>query len=143
MPISHVNPGDGSDVFSWRNPDGSVGARFDQFGRRRAGTGAAPTVTAGSGAGTSPSVSVTGTDEFGTVSVTAGTSPAAGALATVTFARPFASAPAAVLVSPLSASAASVGHYASATATGFTLSAAAAPTAGDVYEYSYVVVGGA
>lgn len=61
--------------------------------------GLAPTVTAGTGAGTAPAVSVTGNDVRGLLTITTGTAPTAGAtIATVTFATAFAAAPQVFLV---------------------------------------------
>jgi hypothetical protein len=66
-----------------------------------------PGIAAGTGAGTSPSVSVTGGDVAGMISVTTGSgSPAASAtIATITFASAYAAAPRAVLLTPANANA--------------------------------------
>lgn len=54
-------------------------------------TSAAPSISAGAGAGTSPTVSVSGTNEDGVVTVTTGTLPTLGATAaTITFSSSFA-----------------------------------------------------
>jgi hypothetical protein len=47
-------------------------------------TGVAATITAGASAATSPTVAVSGDDVSGYATITVGTSPAAGVLATVT-----------------------------------------------------------
>ncbi|MEO7212664.1 hypothetical protein [Mucilaginibacter sp.] len=58
------------------------------------GLSSAPTITAGTGAGTSPTVSVSGNDIAATVTITTGTSPTASAtVATVTFNTAFGAAP--------------------------------------------------
>lgn len=143
----HVNPGDGSDVVSWVNPDSSVGARFDSWGRRRQNAVAtSPTVAAGAAAGTSPTVSLGSgsSDEFGTVSVTAGTgSPAAGTLATVTFALPYATTPALGLAFENDSEATQLGVYATVSTTALTIKTRTAVAASaDVYSISYLIVGG-
>lgn len=103
---------------------------------------AKPSVAAGAAAGTSPTVSNTGADERGQVTVTAGSTPTTGTLVTVTFATPYAVAPDAVVVSH-SDSVGNLALYASATTTALTIGCHTAPTATDVYKISYVVVGGA
>ena len=71
-----------------------------------AGTSTAPTIAAGAGAGTSPTVSITGTDLGFRVTVTTGTLPTASAVvATVTFNTAYITAPF-VVFSPSNASAA-------------------------------------
>lgn len=142
MPIPHFNPGDGSDVSSWMNTDGTLGARFDARGRRRAGTTAKPVATAGAGAGTSPTLSNAGTDEHGSLSVTAGSTPAAGTLATLAFTTAYAKAPAVVIVSPADSASAALAPYASATTTTLTIGVHSAPTASAAYNFNYLVVGG-
>lgn len=100
-----------------------------------------PSATAGAGAGTSPTISHKGADERGTVTVAAGTSPAAGTLVTLTFATPYSIAPDAVLVSANdSATAAVGGFYASATATVLTIGTHGTPSG--TMKLNYVVVGG-
>ncbi|WP_462266092.1 beta strand repeat-containing protein [Mucilaginibacter sp.] len=58
------------------------------------GLSAAPTITAGTGAGASPTITISGTDVSGTITLTTGSSPAAGAvIATLTFNSAYGSAP--------------------------------------------------
>lgn len=143
---SRLNPGDGSDVASWQNPDGSAGARYDSVGRRRATTQVtAPAKAAGAGAGTSPTVTLVSgaTDEHGVLSVVAGTSPAAGTLATITFNKAYATAPAVVIVSANDAATALLNPYGSATTTVLTIGVGSAPTGAATYKIHYLVVGGA
>lgn len=65
------------------------------------GSGSTPSIAAGAGAGTSPTVAVSGADLAGVVTVTTGTTPTANAVvATITFARAFAAAPKAVIMRP-------------------------------------------
>ncbi len=102
---------------------------------------AKPAVAAGAGAGTGPTVSLTGRDEFGTVSITAGTTPAAGTLATITFATPYTVAPVASVIENDS-NATQLGVYCTATTTTLTISGRTAGTATNVYLINYVVTGG-
>ncbi len=71
------------------------------------GSSGAPTIVAGSGAGTTPTgVSVTGTDLGGKVIITTGTSPSASApVVTITFNRPYGTAPSSVILTPANAAA--------------------------------------
>lgn len=65
------------------------------------GTTSIGTITAGTGAGTSPTVSVTGTDIGGTINVTTGTLPTlAAAVATINFGNTYPSAPRAIVLTP-------------------------------------------
>lgn len=62
------------------------------------GNSSTPTIAAGAGAGTTPTVSVAGNDIAGAITITTGTSPTASAIvATITFNRPYASAPRVIL----------------------------------------------
>jgi hypothetical protein len=103
---------------------------------------AKPVATAGAGAGTSPTITNTGADERGQVSVTVGTSPAAGTLVTLAFAHPYSVAPDAVIVSANDSTTAASGvYYASATNTTLTIGTHATTPAGAL-KLHYVVVGG-
>jgi len=65
------------------------------------GGGATPTIAAGAGAGTGPTISVTGTDLAGYITITTGTLPTlSAAIATITFALPYSSAPRTVQITP-------------------------------------------
>jgi hypothetical protein len=56
-------------------------------------SGDTPSIVAGTGAGTGPTVSVTGNDVSGTVTITTGTGTTDGLLATITFVNAYGSAP--------------------------------------------------
>ncbi len=72
-------------------------------------TGTVSTISAGAGAGTGPTVSVTGTPHAGQITVTTGSAPTASAtVATVTFASAFAATPQTVLLIPANANAAAL-----------------------------------
>lgn len=65
------------------------------------GTSTAPTIAAGTGAGTTPTVSITGTDLAGYISVTTGTVPTLSAtVVTITFNAAYGAAPRAVILTP-------------------------------------------
>ncbi|QMU78886.1 hypothetical protein GXW83_27475 [Streptacidiphilus sp. PB12-B1b] len=91
----------------------------------------AVTAAAGTAAGTSapsPVVAAGATGQYGTLTFGSGTSPGTGSQVAVTFSEVFARAPAVVLTAQNAATAA-LGLYVTAvSATGFTVSAATAPT---------------
>jgi hypothetical protein len=65
------------------------------------GNSSAPTIAAGTGAGTSPTISISGTDAGGFISLTTGTSPSASATVfTVTFNVAYGAAPKSVVLTP-------------------------------------------
>ena len=58
------------------------------------GKSSTPSITAGSGAGTSPTISIVGTDVAGEITIITGSSPAsASVVATITFSSSYGSAP--------------------------------------------------
>jgi len=106
--------------------------------------GSAPTFASGaaadcSGTGT---VSVSGDDTSGTVTVTTGTGPCSsgGTLATITFNSAYGSAPRVVLT-PAEANGSTLQYYSgSSTTTDFTIDTNNAPAASTTYKYTYWVV---
>lgn len=143
MPVfNSVTPEAGTEALAVKvTPDGKLGARFDNSGRRRVGTTSVPTVAPGAAAGTAPSaVGVVGTDEHGVVSATIGTSPAAGIVATVTFNRAYAVIPLVTLTAG-DADSAGAKLWATATTTTLVIHAAASPTAAAVWKVNYSTVG--
>lgn len=109
-------------------------------------TSGSPVLAEGAGAGTGPSVQLTGTDSAGVITVTTGTLPTAAAtVVTVTFASEFDAAPAVVL-SPGNAVTALLSGVtmarATATMTAITLTAGSTGlTAATTYVWHYVTVG--
>lgn len=103
-------------------------------------TGSAPSpATAGAGAGTGATVTVAGNDTAGIITITTGTTPAAGLLATLTWASSYPAAPR-IVVTPTNAAAAGLPVFTgSSTSTG-TFSAATAATASTAFTYAYLVV---
>lgn len=69
-----------------------------------------PTVAAGAGAGTSPTVAITGTDVSGVLTITTGTSPTGSnaTIATITFSGAYGSAPKSVQLTPAGATSAAL-----------------------------------
>lgn len=64
-------------------------------------SGSAPTVAGGTGAGTSPTITMTGNDICGYITVVTGTTPTgAGIIATITFNTTLSNAPKSILITP-------------------------------------------
>lgn len=106
------------------------------------GGGTPPVLAAGAGAGTSPTLaSQKGHDLGGSVSLTIGSTPGAGALITVTFGTALSAAPAAILLSAWDTTGAvgvAVGST-SRSATGFTISGPSI-TAAHVVQIDWLVL---
>jgi hypothetical protein len=112
-------------------------------------TGTSPTIGAGAGAGTTPTVSVTGKNMAGRISLTEGSSPpgtAGQTLFTVTFGTAYAAAPIVVLApanaaaSNLTGTSAAFVDRAGITTSVFVVKNSAALTAAAVYEWFYHVI---
>lgn len=104
-------------------------------------TGSTPTFTAGPAAGTSPTITVTGTDMEGEISVTVGTSPASNdVILDVNFTSSFANPPTVVFCP--SNNNISTGVYMGTTAiNAFSLVHVGALTTGLTYKWKYIVIG--
>lgn len=109
--------------------------------------GSAPTIAAGTGAGTSPTIAVTGLDNAGKITLTPGAAPAIDAtIATVTFNSAFGVAPTVVMVPANKATASLavtiVPFVSSTTTTTFVVTSnGAALTAGTAYAWYFVALG--
>src|ERR1035437_704222 len=122
---------------------------FSRGGHSLAGVGT-PTIAAGPGAGTTPSVAVAGSDQAGLITITTGTTPTASAVvATLTFGQAFAATPRAVNLIPASSTAAGLSGSAQVwpdaaglSTTAFTLNVGGtALTAATTYKWFYTVIG--
>lgn len=105
----------------------------------------APTIAANTGAGTSPTIGISGTDLGFTVTLTAGTSPVSGTdLFTVTFATAYGATPTGVNLTSLNANAAGLiaSAYSTPGTTTYKLSLASgiALTAGQQYKWSITII---
>ncbi len=86
-------------------------------GTRVAGTSAAPTVAAGVALGTTPTVSIVGSELGGLITLTAGTTPSSGIMATFTHATAFANTNYAPLIVPANQQTASITEWVSVQST--------------------------
>ena len=105
---------------------------------------ATPTIAAGAAAGTSPTISISGSDQQGLITITTGTSPATGVLATVTFGNVWATAPKVPVIGPASGNAGASGAYCDASAvttSAWTIKVDAALAASTTYKFAYQVGG--
>lgn len=139
-----TSPSTGS--FNFGSTNGGTNGTL-KLGQILGGSGA-PAIAAGTGAGTTPTISVSGNNTAGQVNLTTGSTPtASAAAATVTFANAFAYAAAPFVVfSPANAAAAALtggqAIYVTATTTTFTLNAGSTALAGATqYLWNYIVQG--
>lgn len=104
-----------------------------------------PTIAAGTGAGTSPTIAIVGTDSAGRITITTGTSPvAAASIVTITFASAYSSAPY-VALTPANANASALAltsrPFPASTTSNFVLTAGSvALTASTQYVFNYHVI---
>lgn len=113
-------------------------------------SGNAPTIAAWTGAGTTPTVRIAGTDVRGTITVTTGSKPSASAVvATVTFNVTYGNAPGVIILQPsneaaavLSGAATVFENKANRSATAFVIRVGSMPLAGTTtYLWDYLVMG--
>jgi hypothetical protein len=110
------------------------------FAAHIATDGAAPSYNLETGAGANTaSASVDGNDNSGSLSVTAGDSPAAGKVISVTFAKPYAKAPR-IILSATNDQAAGVKYYVQSTATGFAIYVTDPLSSGANLTFNYFVI---
>lgn len=102
-----------------------------------------PTIAAGAGAGTAPTVSVVGNDIRGTITIVTGTAPVAGLLATITFNQSYASIAAPfVVVGAASAGSGALDPYVgTVNTTTFQLACDGTPAASTTYKFNYHTIG--
>jgi cytoskeletal protein CcmA (bactofilin family) len=112
-----------------------------QFNRHLDAGGATPSVSGGSAVGSGGTVTVSGTDTAGTVTINKGSGGGNGILATVTFASAFNGNPH-VVFSPVTSSAdLAAGNYflSNRTTSGFSISVGALPATGSI-SFDYIVI---
>jgi hypothetical protein len=107
-------------------------------------SGSAPAIAASGNLGSGHSVSLTGSDQAGTISVTTGTGSSTGALVTVTFATAFGAAPYFVKLEPTNLAAASLLQlYQTISNSNFIVNTANELADSTTYTWGYMVVGAA
>lgn len=100
--------------------------------------GPTPTFVAGPVLGAGGTASLSGNDTAGTVNINTGSGPSAGVLGTITFRAAY-TGTVHVLISATTAGAANTPVYVTRTSGGFQIHAAAAPPAGSVLSFDYLV----
>jgi hypothetical protein len=93
----------------------------------------------GTALGSGGTVSVSGTDIAGTITVNTGGAPGAGKFVSINFAKPYGLVPR-VIISPVGASAGTVTYYVDRTTSGFSVSCATPPPAGSTFSFDYFVI---
>ncbi len=101
--------------------------------------GVTPTASAGTAVGPGGTVSISGDDTAGTVNINSSSSPTTGILMTVVFRAAYSST-ARVIISPITAAAASTPTYVTRTATGFQLHSDVSTPASSTLSFDYIVV---
>jgi cytoskeletal protein CcmA (bactofilin family) len=98
--------------------------------------GPSPNISSGGSVGAGGTVSLSGTDTSGTVTINTGGGPSSGTLATITFSRNFNSTPQ-VVITPVGASGSTINYYVTRTTTGFTVRSQDNPNASTTYVFDY------
>jgi hypothetical protein len=103
---------------------------------------AVATIAAGAAAGTSPTVTIAGNDQQGVITLTAGTAPTTGILATITFGNPWGSAPKTAVIGAATANVGASGVFADPADMGtasWRIRTGTALTASTTYRFAYYV----
>jgi hypothetical protein len=143
--IGGSNSGGTATTYLTMNPPGNATFAGSITSTHLIGGGSAPTIAAGTGAGTSPTVSIAGTDNAGTITVTTGTLPTGtnATVCTVTFSKAYVSAPY-IVFCPSNSTAATLSGvtmvYPTTGTTSFTIvSGTTALTAASTYTWNYMI----
>ena len=101
--------------------------------------GPTPSRSGGSALGGGGSVSVSGSDTAGTVSINTGSSPPAGCFVTVNFTSRYNSIPH-ILLTPIGSSGGSIAYYVNRTTSNFSICDSSSPPAGSSFGFDYFVI---
>lgn len=110
-----------------------------QLSRHINSSGPTPDISRGGAVGAGGTVSISGTDVSGTVTVNTGGGPSTGILATVGFNIAYTGTPR-VIISPASSGAASLDYYVTRTVSGFVINTVSAPSSSSTYVFDYFVI---
>jgi hypothetical protein len=102
-------------------------------------SGSTPGRSPGTALGSGGTVSISGTDTAGSVSINTGGSPPAGLFVTVSFSQHFAATPH-VIITPVGSAAGSIPYYINRDSTGFSIGTASPPPAGANFGFDYIVI---
>jgi cytoskeletal protein CcmA (bactofilin family) len=101
--------------------------------------GPTPGISRGTATGGGGTVSLSGSDTSGSITINTGSNPPAGCFASVTFSTKFANTPH-VVVTPIGSGAAGLQYYIDRTTSGFSICAANAATAGMSFGFDYMTL---
>ncbi len=101
--------------------------------------GGNPSRVVGTALGGGGTVSISGSDTAGTLSINTGNAPPAGVFATVSFTQHYATTPR-VIITPVGLAAGSIGYYVTRDTTGFSIGCSIPPPAGASFAFDYFVV---
>lgn len=110
-----------------------------QINRHIDAGGPTPTASKGNAVGGSGTVSVSGTDTAGTVSINFSIGSAAGNIANITFTNPFAQTPH-VVVTPIGSSCADLNYYVNRTTGGFSINSTNSGGSGTSCAFDYIAI---
>ena len=101
--------------------------------------GGTPSKSDGSSLGSGGTVTVSGSDTAGTVTINTGGGPGAGCFVTITFSQKFSSTPH-VVISPVGSAAANLNYYVNRSNSNFSVCTANAPGGGQSFSFDYVAI---
>lgn len=101
--------------------------------------GGVPTISSGTAVGSGGTVSISGNDVAGTITINTGGSPPAGILANISFVNAYNSTPN-IQITPIGSSTAALFYYATRTTNGFSVGTINAPAASTTYTFDYFIV---
>ena len=101
--------------------------------------GTIPSISKGSAVGSGGTVSLSGSDTSGSITINTGSSPPAGCFATITFSEAFTNTPH-VVISPVGASAAGLDYYVTRSTTNFVVCTATPAAVGVSFGFDYVIL---
>lgn len=100
--------------------------------------GGLPSISSGTAVGAGGTVSISGNDVAGTVTINTGGGPPAGILANISFVNAYNNTPN-VQITPIGSSGAGLNYYASRTTNGFSIGTINAPSASTTYTFDYFI----
>ncbi len=101
--------------------------------------GGVPSISSSTAVGTGGTVSISGNDIAGTVTINTGGGPPAGIFANINFTNAYNTTPN-VQITPVNSSAAGLSYYATRTATRFSIGTAGVPASSTTYVFDYYIV---
>lgn len=102
-------------------------------------SGGIPGISSGASVGAGGTVSLSGSDISGTVTINTGGGPGAGVLANISFSRAYGRTPH-VVITPIGSGGASISYYVTRTASGFSIATASPPPGASSFSFDYIVV---